>query len=324
MKLFLAPMEGITDWLMRDFLTKIGGIDHCVTEFQRVTTNVLPDHVFFKTAPELKNQSLTEAGVPVSFQLLGGDAQMVALNAERVCDLGALAVDLNFGCPAPTVNRHDGGATLLKNPIRLYNMISEVRKKIPNHIPVTAKVRLGFDHKEDHINIAKAVQDGGAHWLTVHARTKTDGYKPPAYWDYIHRMRESISIPVIANGEVWNVDDFMRIRSITGCEDVMIGRGAMANPFIFLEIKESLKQNQIVKIADWGNITKLLLDFYQLAHQCRGDRFAINRTKAWMRYLKLQFPEAEVFFNKIKVIENDFEFQAGLISERDHIVSKDL
>lgn len=316
MRLLLAPMEGVVDWVMRDFLTRIGGIDHCVTEFQRVTTMLLPDHVFYKTSPELQHQSLTPAKVPVFFQLLGGQAEPIALNAQRLCEIGAIGIDLNFGCPAPTVNRHDGGATLLKNPQRLFHIIKAVRNSIPSEIPVTAKVRLGFDHKDSHLEIAQAAQEGGAQWLVVHARTKTDGYKPPAYWEYIARMREAVSIPVIGNGEVWSVEDYFRLRDISGCEDVMIGRGALSNPFLFLEIKESLLQKQKIVLGDWPKMAVLLHEFYNFCTQARGEKFAINRTKQWLRYLGRHFPESDTLFKEIKIIVNGMEFHHKLEQER--------
>src|SRR4051812_22104705 len=119
MKLYLAPMEGVVDWVMRDFLTEIGGIDHCVTEFIRVVNAVYPDHVFYRYCPELKTNSKTRSGVPVFVQLLGGQAEPMALNAKKAVELGALGIDINFGCPAKTVNKNDGGATLLKSCDRI-------------------------------------------------------------------------------------------------------------------------------------------------------------------------------------------------------------
>src|SRR5690606_8342958 len=126
-KLHLAPMEGVVDWVMRDFLTQIGGIDHCVTEFIRIIDQVYPDHVFYKYCPELKTDSKTLAGTPVFVQLLGGQPMPLAENAVKAVSLGAAGIDLNFGCPAKTVNRHDGGATLLQFPNRIYDIIKTVR-----------------------------------------------------------------------------------------------------------------------------------------------------------------------------------------------------
>jgi tRNA-dihydrouridine synthase C len=197
-------MEGVTDWAMRDLLTEIGGIDQCVTEFLRVTDNLHGDPIFYKNCPELLTGSLTRSGTPVFVQLLGGKAQPLAANALRAAELGALGIDLNFGCPAKTVNRHDGGATLLKSSDRLYNIVKAVRDAVPKNIPVTAKIRLGFDEPSACLANAEAIEAAGADWLTVHCRTKTDGYKPPAYWEWIAKIKEVTKIKIVTNGEICN------------------------------------------------------------------------------------------------------------------------
>ncbi|MEO0337441.1 MAG: tRNA-dihydrouridine synthase family protein, partial [Pseudomonadota bacterium] len=224
----LAPMEGVVDPIVRRMWTAIGGIDHCVTEFVRVTDKLLPDHVFFKYCPELLQGGVTDSGIPVFVQLLGGQPEPMADNAFKVFALGAPGLDLNFGCPAKTVNRHDGGAALLKNPERLFNIISEIRKVVPKSFPVTAKVRLGFEDKTLVREISQACSEGGALRLTVHARTKVEGYKPPAHWEFIAIMKEVSKIPVIANGDIWNLEDYQRCREISGCADVALGRCLMA------------------------------------------------------------------------------------------------
>jgi tRNA-dihydrouridine synthase C len=181
----LAPMEGVLDWTLRELLSEIGGVDRMVTEFVRVTDKLLPDHVFHKYSPELAQGGRTRTGCPVYIQLLGGQPEPLAENAARAAELGAPGIDLNFGCPAKTVNRHDGGATLLKEPERLFRVLTAVRASVPARIPVTAKVRLGFDHKDFHREIAEAAERGGAAHIVVHARTKSEMYTPPAHWHYI-------------------------------------------------------------------------------------------------------------------------------------------
>ena len=126
--------------------------------------------------------------------------------------MGACAIDLNFGCPAKTVNSSDGGATLLKDPQRVYNVVKAVCDAVPEHIPVTAKIRLGFEDRSSYLQNATAAWQAGANELAVHARSKADGYNPPAYRDYIGRIHEAVSIPVIANGEIWTLDDYQRCK----------------------------------------------------------------------------------------------------------------
>ena len=235
MKIALAPMEGVVDYTVRDIFTKIGGYDHCVTEFIRVTQHLLPPKVFYRDCPELHHGGRTRMGIPVYVQLLGGHPQLLGENAAMAERLGALGIDLNFGCPAKTVNRHDGGATLLKNPHRLFDIITAVKKSV--NVPVTAKVRLGFDNKDLSQDIARAVDAAGAAQLTIHARTKIEGYKPPAHWEFIALMKEVVKIPVVANGDLWTLEDYIQCRNITGCEDVALGRSALARPGLANEIK---------------------------------------------------------------------------------------
>lgn len=308
MKLLLAPMEGVVDWVFRDTLTSIGGIDQCVTEFIRVTSQKIPDHVFFEYCPELKTNSKTRSGVPVYIQLLGGQAVPLAENAARAVELGACGIDLNFGCPAKTVNRHDGGATLLKFPDRVQNILETVRRFVPSTVPVTAKIRLGFDDPTACIRVSEAVAAAGIHTLTVHCRTKTDMYKPPAYWEWIPKIKERVKINIIANGEIWSVRDYIQCREVTGCTDVMIGRGAIANPYLFLEIR-GLRET-----SNWSEVKSLLPDFFETNTRLSNSHFAQTRTKQWLAQISRRNLEAKDTFDELKVILEPNEFHRRLRS----------
>lgn len=179
MKILLAPMEGLLDHSLRDTLTRVGGIDLCVSEFIRVTDAVLPKRAFFRVVPELLNQSQTHAGVPVRTQLLGSDPHILAANAARLARLNPAGIDLNFGCPAKTVNRHRGGAVLLDEPELIGQIVAAVRKAVPANVPVSAKMRLGFNDDLRAEDCAQAIEAAGADQLVVHARTKAHGYRPP-------------------------------------------------------------------------------------------------------------------------------------------------
>ncbi len=324
MRLLLAPMEGVVDWVLRDLYTEIGGIDQCVTEFIRVTTQILPDTVYYRYAPELHTDCKTRSGTPVFIQLLGGDPSVLAENAAFAASLGAIGIDLNFGCPAKTVNRHDGGAAILKTPDRLQKIVESVRQAVPLSIPVTAKIRLGFDDPSHCRANAEAAQSGGANWLTVHARTKTDGYRPPAYWEWIPRLRETVQIPIIANGEIWNVEDYFRCREVSGSNDVMIGRGAIARPFLFQQIRaaqallgpsamhQRSSEPAIELNTTWKNVSRLIPKFYLASENFRSPQFAVARTKQWMRQLCLNYPEAQPLFDELKLFTNPALFREGL------------
>jgi tRNA-dihydrouridine synthase C len=314
-RLFLAPMEGVTDWVMRDLLTQMGGIDQCVTEFLRVTTQLHSKKVFYKWCPELHTHSRTRNGTPVFVQLLGGHAEPLALNAARAAELGALGIDLNFGCPAKTVNRHDGGASLLKCPERIFSIVKTVRASVPANIPVTVKIRLGWDDPSACLETSVAACEGGASWLTVHCRTKMDGYRPPAHWEWIPRIQEKITIPVIANGDIGTVKDFLKCQEVSGAEQFMIGRAALMNPHLFLQIKNHLGaisapgESSEVYLQPLG---PLIMNFYSASRDYINEHFATARTKQWLKQLSLKQPLAKEVFDAVKAHKKPAEFYQGL------------
>lgn len=305
MKIVLAPMEGLVDDVMRDVLTRIGGIDLCVTEFVRVTNSLLPVRTFERLAPELQTGSATRCGVPVRVQLLGSEPEWLAQNAVRAAEMGAVGIDLNFGCPAPTVNRHRGGAVLLKEPDVLYSIVRAVRSAVPASTPVTAKMRLGYEDTSLTLECAHAIEQGGAEELCVHARTKVEGYRPPAHWAWLARIREAMTIPVVANGEVWTLEDYQAIRDISGCETVMIGRGLVSSPDLAWRIRHLQQTGEMLPPAAWSQALLWLRD---LTEQCQlradGGRYAVSRSKQWAKLLQRTYSEAEIFFNEIKRIES--------------------
>jgi tRNA-dihydrouridine synthase C len=311
-QLHLAPMEGVMDHILRDLMTDMGGIDHCVTEFIRVTDKIVPKTVIDRYAPELKTNCRTRSGVPLFLQFLGGQANPMAENAAQAAEMGALGIDLNFGCPAKTVNRHDGGASLLKDSDRLFNIVSTVRKAVPAHIPVTAKMRLGFDTPDVCIENAKAIEEAGASWLTIHCRTKTDGYRPPAYWEWIPKIKEKTKIEIVANGEINSVEDFWRCHQVTGCSKFMIGRAGVARPTLFREIKASILDRNASIENSWGLIQKALPKFFDISSSQVSPYFAQARTKQWLRAISLVEAEALPLFDQLKVIKDPTVFRSQL------------
>ncbi len=312
MRLMLAPMEGVIDHTMRELLTSLGGIDRCVTEFVRVTERLLPPRVFHRLCPELATGGLTAFGVPVYVQLLGGQPNVMADNAARAAELGAPGIDLNFGCPAKTVNRSDGGAILLREPQRVHDITAAVRAAVPAHIPVTVKTRLGFEDKSRFLEIAAGIEAAGANELTVHARTKRDGYKPPAYWESIAAARELVSLPVIANGEIWSVNDALRCRSVTGCSDLMLGRGALCRPDLPRLIAAADADGETREPLNWDGITALLLTFFVSTLQHYDAHCAGNPLKQWLVYLRGYFPQAGPLFERVKRLREVDEIIAVL------------
>ncbi len=299
MNIVLAPMEGVIDYQMRDTLTRLGGYTRCVTEFIRVSDRRLPPKVFYRMAPELKTSSRTASGTEVAIQLLGGKPQPMAENARQAARFGASIIDLNFGCPAKTVNRHDGGASLLKTPHRLYDIVKTVREELPPPIRLTAKIRLGYDDKSLAIENALAIEEAGASELTVHARTKQEGYKPPAHWEWIARIKEEVSLNLIANGDIWDIDSYLRCREITDCKDVMLGRGAVRNPDLALQIQHHCNQNQY-QAMNWQQRCELILSYLDRLNGLISDKYLAGRAKQWVGMMAVSDPDAALLFGKIK------------------------
>jgi tRNA-dihydrouridine synthase C len=280
--LVLAPMDGITDAPMRA-LQGSAAFSYAVSEFVRVSNHVVPPHVFEREVPELTRGGVTVTGLPVQVQILGGDPELMAASALVACQVGASAIDINFGCPAPTVNRHDGGATLLKHPQRIRQVVAAVRQAVPASIPVSAKLRLGWDGIEAiHENAAMAAA-GGADWLTIHARTRTQGYAPPVYWKPIGQVRAALSIPVVANGDIWTLEHFRRCREETGCLHYMLGRSALANPPLVYQIATDLGLRQgPIPSLEWVELLRSLVR-HSLDHPARCDRGTLMRLKQWLK-----------------------------------------
>ena len=297
----LAPMEGLLDFVLRDILTRVGGIDRCVSEFIRITDQLLPERVFTRIVPELHTGGRTLAGVPVRAQLLGSDPVCMAENAARLAALGPGGIDLNFGCPAAVVNRHGGGAALLKEPETLAAIVSAVRRAVPAHMPVSAKMRLGYDDDACAVECALAIAEGGADELVVHARTKAQAYRPPAYWERIADIRAAVSIPVVANGEIWTVDDARRCREASGCQMLIIGRGAVRDPDLGLAIQADVAGGHSVAM-DWSALLPLVMDFWHIVCTRLDRRSQAGRLKQWLNFLRRRFPEAEAAYGLLKTV----------------------
>jgi tRNA-dihydrouridine synthase C len=306
MKIILAPMEGVVDHLMRDMLTRIGGYDLCITEFIRIVDQKLPVRVFTRFCPELQNGGKTFAGTPVRVQLLGQDPNWLAENAVRAVELGSPGVDLNFGCPAKTVNKSRGGAVLLKETEQLYRIVKAVRDAVPVEFPVSAKIRLGYDDTSLTLANAAAIADAGASMLTVHARTKSDGYRPPAYWPWIAKIKQQTDIPLVANGEIWNAADAALCQQQADCSDIMLGRGALAMPNLAQSIRTG------AAAMPWPQVLELLMRYSEF--EISGDKglYYANRIKQWFSYLKLQYPQAADLFQQLRVLRKSSDILATL------------
>ncbi len=297
--LSLAPMDGVTCAVYRALLTGLhggaSGISLCVSEFVRVTRDPVPAAVLRRDVPELLADGRTPSGVPVHVQLLGGDAAPIAATARTAASLGALGVDINFGCPAKTVNNHDGGATLLKYPHRLTEIVARTRDAVPPDVPVTAKMRVGWDHAEGIAELAAAAAAGGAAWITIHARTRTQQYHPPVVWSALAHAAAAVRVPVVANGDLRSAADMHACAGDSQCEAFMIGRGAMAWPAMFAQVRGW-------PVTFTRGDAALLLQRYHDALLASGATpgRALARVKQWLRMAALMTAEWLPVFSAAK------------------------
>jgi len=294
-------MEGLLDFVLRDILTRVGGVDRCVSEFIRVTHTLLTERTFLRIMPELANGGCTPSGVPVRAQLLGSDPVSMAENAARLAELGPHGIDLNFGCPAKVVNRHGGGAMLLQYPEQLHSIVSAVRRAVPAPMPVTAKMRLGFNDDSRAVECAQALEAGGAEELVVHARTKADAYRPPAYWERVNDIRLAVKIPVVANGEIWTVDDARRCRQASGCDSLMLGRGIVTDPGLALAIRSGLA-GDAAPLVPWTDILPLMGGFWQLVVARLERRQQAGRLKQWLNFMRHRYPQAQEAYDALRTL----------------------
>ena len=229
--LLLAPMEGLGDRPFRKAMASIGGFDEAVTEFIRVPKNAhIPSLASVYDADEL-------SPIPLAAQIMGSEPDLVAEMARALVQRGARRIDLNCGCPSNTVVGKGAGSSLLKDPSTLH----EVAKALVNsvNVTVTVKMRSGYEDTSLLKENLLAAQESGIQFLTLHPRTKVDGYGPPAKWELIALAKSILKIPVVGNGDILTANDAHRMLKETGCDALMIGRGSAMNPFIFHEIKAS-------------------------------------------------------------------------------------
>lgn len=301
MRILLAPMEGVIDAPMRQVLTALGGYDACVTEFLRLSDGELPARSYHKHFPELAQGGRTAGGTPVILQLLGSEPELLAVSAQRAVRLGATAIDLNFGCPSRFVNRKQGGAALLREPGRINDIVSAVRRALPREIPVSAKMRLGYEAPDHAVEIALGIEEAGADFLTVHTRTREDGYRAPARWEWLRPINDTLKIPLIANGDINSIDDWRRCHEISGCHHAMLGRGALMQPDLALQLR-AWQEGIEITAMQWHDIQPLMPQL--LENYAPGTRGLSARVKQWLGMLRQRHAEADSLFSQIRPLQD--------------------
>jgi tRNA-dihydrouridine synthase B len=269
--LVLSPMAGVTDISFRRLLKGRGGIGLTVSEFISVEG-------LTRNNPKSKRQMrFYENERPFAVQIFGGQPARMRMAAEMAEEVGADILDVNCGCPAPKVVKHGGGSGLLKDHSRLEDILNEIKKAIT--IPMTVKIRAGFyDHTINAIETAKLAEACGAEHIALHGRTKEQGYRGQANWDLVKQIKETVGIPVSGSGDVTTIEQaFDRFRE-TGCDGVLIGRGAMANPWIFRQIEDTMHGREPFQ-PTLEDKRAVLLEYFEMLREDMRELAAIGRMK---------------------------------------------
>jgi tRNA-dihydrouridine synthase C len=214
-------------------------------------------------------------------------------------------VDLNFGCPAKVVNRHGGGAALLEDPELLFKIMQAVRRAVPAHQVVSAKMRLGFHDDRRAEDCARALEAGGAGEIVVHARTRADAYRPPAYWNRVADIAAVVKTPLVANGEIWTVQDAQACRAASGCHAIMLGRGIVTYPGLALAIK-STHPSEIAagEFLSWESLQPHLHTFWSVVRNTLERRQQAGRLKQWLNFLRHHYPQAQAAYDALKAVND--------------------
>jgi tRNA-dihydrouridine synthase B len=220
----LSPMDGVSDWPFRSLCRRLGSA-MSYTEFVRA------EDVLQERASVYKRLTFEEDEHPVAFQIYGDDPDQIVEAALRIRELDPDVIDLNMGCPAKSVANRGAGVGMMRTPLKIAHTFRKLTAALD--IPVTGKMRLGWNNCQSYKLVARIIEENGGALIAIHGRTKEQGYGGVADWDAIAEIKSMVKIPVIGNGDVRTVADIKRMQAHTGCEAVMIGRGAMANPWIF-------------------------------------------------------------------------------------------
>ncbi len=272
----LAPMAGVTDLPFRLLCKEQGAGLLCM---EMISAKALQ----YKNKNTKALLSIHPEEYPVSLQLFGSDPQIISEQAKVIEELPFQILDINMGCPVPKVVRNGEGSALMKNPKLVYEIVSATVKAIEK--PVTVKIRKGFDDScINAVEIAKIIEEAGASAVAVHGRTREQYYSGKADWDIIRQVKEAVHIPVIGNGDVTSGEKAIAMQEETGCDGVMIGRGAQGNPWIFRELLEYEKTGKLPERPSVQVIRETMLRHARLQIEFKGDYLGIREMRkhvAW-------------------------------------------
>lgn len=264
-------MAGVTDYTFRRLIKRRGGVGLVVSEFISVEG-------LTRNNPKSKRQMrFDESERPFAVQIFGGQPERMAMGAEMAEEVGADILDVNCGCPAPKVVKNGGGSGLLREPERLETILKEIKRSIT--IPLTLKLRTGYTESTINVvDIAKMAEQCGVEHIQVHGRTRDQGYKGLANWDLIRQVKEAVSVPVSGNGDITNIENGMKRWRESGTDGILIGRGAMQNPWIFRQFNDVLEGRSPYQ-PDLDEKKAVLLEFFEMCLEEMPELVALGKMK---------------------------------------------
>ncbi len=278
--LILAPMAGVTDLAFRTICRELGA-GYTITEM------ISAKALCFQDKKTLRIMELGEEEHPAAVQLFGSDADCMEQAAAKVMDLARPdVIDINMGCPVPKVANNGDGSALMKDPDKAMKIVEAVRRGAG--VPVTVKTRKGWDKGSvNAVEFSQALESAGAAAIAIHARTKTQMYAGRADWDIIRAVKQAVSVPVIANGDVFEPEDVPHILRYTGADAVMIGRGAFGNPWLFQRGLAALKGEEVPPLPPLKERMEVALRQIELAKAQKGEKIAcLEARKQYAWYLR--------------------------------------